>query len=354
MPIFRMAQPGRFVHFEKTPFQEVEKVLEDWIQANPHLLLEDERIAIFSRQPKTAYGKFPDLLGVDVAGACVVVELKRGQAPRDVIAQALEYAAWVDSRDLSELDNLAREYALHYNTGTETLADVYRQAFIEVSSDTPGEVSQVIDHVTFNNQQRVVIVAENFLPETEQTLRYLRTKLGVDITGLQFGVHRAGEETLVQTDIVVGRESVANGFAKSPPSGAPAATESDESIAARVRTPFMKQAVRTIEAWIEDLDDSNVELWHGAHSYHYIRIRGKNQIYYQYKKAWLSFVLYEASTSEAQELSSRLSKPGEIRENSDGTRFYVVTQDDLQVVKDIVRARLDRLSGDSSEPASWS
>jgi hypothetical protein len=57
------------------------------------------------------------LLGVDVAGACVVVELKRGQAPREVIAQALEYAAWVDSRDLSDLDNLAREYAHEYDTG---------------------------------------------------------------------------------------------------------------------------------------------------------------------------------------------------------------------------------------------
>ncbi len=117
MPIYRMAPPGTFVHFEKTPFLEMEKVLEDWIQANPHLLFEDEKLAIFSRQPKTAYGKFPDLLGVDVAGACVVVELKRGQAPREVIAQALEYAAWVDSRDLSDLDNLAREYAHEYDTG---------------------------------------------------------------------------------------------------------------------------------------------------------------------------------------------------------------------------------------------
>src|SRR5438874_1422642 len=104
MPIFRMDASGRFVPFEETPFPDLEKVLEDWIEANPHLLLEGEDIAIIARQPRTAFGKYPDLLGIDESSACVIVELKRGETPRDVIAQALEYAAWVDSLTHDQLN----------------------------------------------------------------------------------------------------------------------------------------------------------------------------------------------------------------------------------------------------------
>ena len=39
---------------------------------------------------------FPDLLGIDSEGNLVIVELKRDKAPREVVAQLLEYAAWAN------------------------------------------------------------------------------------------------------------------------------------------------------------------------------------------------------------------------------------------------------------------
>ncbi|MGH2541042.1 MAG: hypothetical protein ACRDGK_11015 [Actinomycetota bacterium] len=58
----------------------------------------------------TEFGKTLDLLGVDEQGACVLVELKKGQAPRELIAQALEYTAWIDSLSLDDLDSIAARY----------------------------------------------------------------------------------------------------------------------------------------------------------------------------------------------------------------------------------------------------
>ena len=86
MPIYKKDESGRFVPFEPKPFSDLEKekVLEDWIENNPHLLLEGEDLAIVARQPRTGFDKYLDLLALDRTGATVVVELKgKGQARRD-------------------------------------------------------------------------------------------------------------------------------------------------------------------------------------------------------------------------------------------------------------------------------
>lgn len=70
-----------------------EKRLEDWIESNPDVL--GERLLIVGRQVQTRYGGIIDLLALDDEGRCVVIELKRGRTPRDIVAQALDYVSWV-------------------------------------------------------------------------------------------------------------------------------------------------------------------------------------------------------------------------------------------------------------------
>jgi hypothetical protein len=192
MPLYRLSEPATMVPFEATPFPGLEKQLEDWIEGNPHILLGGEPLAIIARQPRTTHGKFSDLLAVDAAGACVIVELKRGETPRDVIAQALEYAAWVDALSGDQLDELARTYAAKAGLVADGVFDLYRQAFVGEGDAETGDATALSAHITFNHRQRLVIVAERFHPEVEQTLRYLRTKHGVDIVGVRLGVHTAG------------------------------------------------------------------------------------------------------------------------------------------------------------------
>jgi len=71
-----------------------EQLLEDMIVAAPRLL-SDEWMLI-GRQEDTSYGGRIDLLAVAPDGSLVLIELKRDRTPREVVAQALDYAGWVD------------------------------------------------------------------------------------------------------------------------------------------------------------------------------------------------------------------------------------------------------------------
>ncbi len=335
MPLYRKSHQGQFVSFEETPFQDMEKALEDWIEANPHLLFEDEPIAIIARQPRTEFGKYADLLGIDESGACVVVELKRGDAPREVIAQALEYAAWVDSLTRSGLDDLARDYAARHGANVEGLVYVYQRAFLPQDEDEVGAVDP-LDRITFNHRQRIVIIAERISREVEQTLRYLRTKLGVDITGREFRVHQAGEELILETSSIVGREATAVAAEKSP---TVSGIEADDSIRLRAETDFVKRAVTSIEDWIASLNDSPLDVHHRRGSEHAIRLRGREIASYYYARRWLYCVLLNPSDTEKASLHSRLSKPEEVKEVPQGVRFHLATDADLEVLQEILLRR---------------
>jgi hypothetical protein len=343
MPLYRVNESGRFLPFEETPFPDLERVLEDWIEANPHLLLHGETIAFIGRQPRTQHGKFLDLLGVDESGACVIVELKRGETPRDVVAQALEYAAWVDTLTLEQLDDMARKYALEHKIDASSVAEMYHHTFASTNSDEE-DLSFGTDHITFNSRQRLVIVAERFSGEIEQTIRYLRTRMGFDITGLQFNIHKAGNDKIVQTNVIVGREITT--VAPKPPGGTGAIqSESNESILARVKTEFVQQAVSSIENWIDRVGNSDLIVRHGPQSEHFIRFRGKTQAYYYYAQKWLYCVLYNASSLEEDALRTRLSKPTEVIQTSPGyVRFHIATDADLEILKEAILRRVRDVS----------
>ena len=102
MRIFSVGSDGDFTEYEELPFEvdHEESVLEAWLESNPDKILEDGRILIIGRQVRTDLGGFIDLLGVDREGNVVVVELKRDRTPRDVVAQALEYAAFAARLDV--------------------------------------------------------------------------------------------------------------------------------------------------------------------------------------------------------------------------------------------------------------
>ena len=81
-----------------------EKHLEGWLEKSPWAVT-GEPIIWIGRQSTASLGDatiFPDLIGVDIDGNIVIIELKKGRSPRDVVAQLLEYAAWAN--DLSDGD----------------------------------------------------------------------------------------------------------------------------------------------------------------------------------------------------------------------------------------------------------
>lgn len=340
MPIYKQDAAGNFVPFEETPFPDLEKTLEDWIEANPHVIFGDEKIAILARQPRTGYDKYLDLLGIDKKGATVIIELKRGVTPRDVVAQALEYAAWVDSLTLDQLDEMARDYGQKKGVEFDDLAGLYLRTFGDDLEDKDGEGAKVTERITFNNRQRLVIVAEQISDEVEQTLRYMRTRFGADVSGVAFSVHKSGNDTLISTTTVVGRERA------SPPGQQPpqaSERESDDHIRTKVKTEFLRDAVTAIEEWIDGLGMDGLAVEHSSGSEHYIRFLGVKQLYYYYANNWIYASLPAVTGDEVQKLRSRLSKPDELftRDNWAGEwRFHVATSQDLDVLKEIILSRV--------------
>ena len=98
-----------------------------------------------------------DLLCLDSVGDTVVVELKKGRTPREVTAQALDYASWV--RDLSR-ERLSEIADQHFGK-SDSLDSAFQEQF---ENPLPDELN--VDH-------RSLIVAESMDSSTERIVRYL-------------------------------------------------------------------------------------------------------------------------------------------------------------------------------------
>src|SRR5437660_120441 len=85
-----------------------EKVLEDMIVAAPRIL-SDEWMLI-GRQERTGSGVI-DLLAVAPDGTLVLIELKRDRTPREVVAQAIDYAVWVEELKAEEIAAIYGRFA---------------------------------------------------------------------------------------------------------------------------------------------------------------------------------------------------------------------------------------------------
>lgn len=196
MKIYSISPENKFKEYAEIGFQDEhqEAVLENWLENNPEKIIENGSLLIVGRQVTTNLGSFIDLLAIDRQGDLVVIELKRDRTPRETLAQALEYASFVQKLGFEQLDEIFRNYS-----GDEALnlAQYHREYFSLVSDEA----------VVINNDQRIVIVGQKITPEIRQTSTFLREK-GVRVTCLEFTFFRAdGGLRLLSTSIVVGNES---------------------------------------------------------------------------------------------------------------------------------------------------
>lgn len=340
MPLYKLDSTGSFEPFEEKPFAHLEKKLETWVEANPHLIAGDDRFVVFGRQVHTAFGRIVDLLAIDESGAVVVIELKRGETPRQVIAQALEYAAWIDSLSVDELDELAVRYTSRAGGEGLDLLALYDEEFGPGEgdpADLEADESEMAERVTFNNSQRVVIVAEEFSGEVEQTLRYLRSRMGLDIIGVRFGIHEAAGDLLIETETLVGRERP-----KPPPTKRPRSARSwpDDEIMGWASSDFVKRSVGEVERWARQFAD--VQIRPGRKSGRAIYLHGVRTARFYYAKEWIYSWLKAPTATELDGLRARLSEPTQIVENSPRrgfTRFHLATPSDLELYKEILARR---------------
>ena len=129
--------------------------LEKWIEKNPTVLASD--LLIIGRQVETAFGGWIDLLALDAEADLVVIELKRNKTPREVVAQALDYASWV--KELSPDD--VCDIAARTLEDDQSLEDAFRETFGE---DLPETINRVPSDPHCRVTDRRQLRADHALP----------------------------------------------------------------------------------------------------------------------------------------------------------------------------------------------
>lgn len=204
MPIFKLKKEkdsienAVLIPAKKTSL-ELEKHLESWLENSPWAVAQ-EPLLIIGRQTfafQEEYGTiFPDLLGIDKEGNLVIIELKKGRTPREVIAQLLEYAAWANDLSDEKIHEIATSYFRIINTEKE-IEELFLETF---------ETDEI---PSLNQRLRLFVAAEEISPSVAKVCRFLRQVHGVDVNCIQFSIFQTESgEVLVSSEAFVGLEDV--------------------------------------------------------------------------------------------------------------------------------------------------
>ncbi|UPV76207.1 endonuclease NucS [Halorussus limi] len=173
-----------------------ESRLEELLTEDPNMLGRD--ILIIGQQVRTASGNRLDLLGIDAEGDLHLIELKRDRTPRDVVAQALDYASWVRG--------------LTYDDITEIFEDFddereFEKAFSEKFSSTRPEGESGVPE-DINQTHSLTIVASELDAATERIVEYLAEEYSVPVNAVRFNYYEDdGREYIGRTWLIDPQET---------------------------------------------------------------------------------------------------------------------------------------------------
>lgn len=155
-----------------------EQKLEEMIVRDPRIL--SGEWMLIGRQELTSYGGRIDLLAIAPDGSLVLIELKRDRTPREIIAQALDYASWVEQLTS---EKIAQIYQRFSNGGK--LDEAFQQHF-----------GTALDEETLNESHQIIIVAAELDAATERIISYLNAR-DIAINAVFFQVFQHGDEQLL-------------------------------------------------------------------------------------------------------------------------------------------------------------
>jgi hypothetical protein len=155
-----------------------EQALEDMIVREPGIL--SKEWMLIGRQEQTGFGGRIDLLAIAPDGSLVLIELKRNKTPREIVAQALDYAAWVESLTA---DRIAQIYQRFSSGGG--LDAAFQKRF-----------GTMLDEETLNESHQIVLVAAELDDATERIIQYLNDR-DIAINVLFFQVFQHGADQLL-------------------------------------------------------------------------------------------------------------------------------------------------------------
>ncbi len=152
-----------------------EQALEDMIVRDPRIL--SSEWMLIGRQEITPFAGRIDLLAIAPDGSLVLIELKRNRTPREIVAQALDYAAWVDALTTDKIAQIYQRFSKGRN----------------LSDDFKARFGAELDEETLNDSHQIVIVAASLDDATERIIKYLNDR-DIAINVLFFQVFQHGSD----------------------------------------------------------------------------------------------------------------------------------------------------------------
>lgn len=168
---------------------DMESRLEKWIRDDVGLISDD--LLIIGQQVPTAYGGSIDLLAIDPMGNLIILELKRDKTPRDIVAQILDYASWVEKLSHQSIEEIANSFLKE-----RSLDHAFREKF----GTEPPDV--------FNERHRMYVVASSLDSATERIVKYLSETHNMDINVATFGYFKTSDGELIGRSLLLDEEQV--------------------------------------------------------------------------------------------------------------------------------------------------
>ena len=174
----------------KSDTEKNERLIEELIERNPHIILGD-KLLIIGRQVKTDSGKILDLLAVDKEGRLVVIELKKGYAPREIVAQILDYSSWLCSLPERRIEDIAKNYFQKKDNKNNSLSDEFMK-FYDLKA-CPEIGKEVVN----------ILFAKEFSEEVINPAKYL-SEFDLSIYCIRFDTFESKQGEYIITDDIVG------------------------------------------------------------------------------------------------------------------------------------------------------
>jgi len=164
-----------------------EATLQQWIRSNPEILGED--ILIIGEQVRTKSGSI-DFLGIDSIGNLVIIELKRDKLPREVLAQAIDYASDVSTWDRDKINDICQQY---------TRQDIENYLIENLKVED-------IENLSINQEQRILLVGFSVEEQLQRMIEWLSENYGVRINVVVLKYIKIQNEEFIARTVIIPEE----------------------------------------------------------------------------------------------------------------------------------------------------
>ncbi len=170
-------------HYESTKI-DYEKDIETFLENNIGILEKD--LMVIGRQVETNEGKLVDLMALDKDANVVIIELKRDQTPREVIAQIIDYGVWAEDLKYDDLHAIAKRKHLPEH---HRLSDKFEEWTDEIDPE-------------WNQTQKLYVIGQKIDDSTKKKAEFLRRN-GIELfcTELYFK-EKDGHRIVIHDEIV--------------------------------------------------------------------------------------------------------------------------------------------------------